>query len=126
MTRHSNGQAIVPALSIEFDLDNPAQARAWEVANRLAANYGVRKSLLVAFFNALADFKELTGRDMTTEMVSGLFMARAMTGIGGREIVGGPPPSTLPDDEIIATSSQKKTAVETAKQFTGKMGNLFG
>lgn len=125
--RAKNGQAAKPAFLMEFDLTNPAQQKAWDVAQRKAKHYGVRKALINAFLIAVDDFERLTGHEMTADLVSGFFMARAMSGVGlSSGVAAAEPPTPIPKDEIIVVSSQKASARDTAHAMLGDMGNMFG
>lgn len=80
----------------------------------------------MAFLNAIEDYELATGRELTTDMVSGFVIARAMSGGGLFSAENGTPPTPIPKDEIIVVSSEKKTAHETAVAFMSDMGNMFG
>ena len=120
-----NGEGLHSAFLVECDLTEPAQARAWAVAQRKAANHGARKHLMIAFLNAVADFEDSSGREMTADMLSGFMLAQVWGQVVWGTQVPANPPTPIPADEIIIMSAQKKTAQESAGRFVGGVGNLF-
>jgi hypothetical protein len=120
-----NGEGICEAINIQFDLDDPVQARAWEVARRKALPHGQRKHLIIAFFNAIDEYERLTGKEINADQISGHSLGMAFSGKFWGASVPQEPQAIEPDEPIVALA-QKKSGQETAKQFLAGMGNLFG
>jgi hypothetical protein len=118
-----NGQAQSNSYLLVFDLDDEGQAKAWEVAQQLAAQRKL-KHVLVGMLLAVHTVQEHTGRqiDMTE------FMAQFVTNmvIGGR----GLPvlrDDTQPDElpSMFAGTEDRADPLEARQAFAGGMGNLF-
>lgn len=122
-TKAPNGQAQSNSYLLVFDLDDEGQAKAWEVAQQLAAQRKL-KHVLVGMLLTVHTVQEHTGRqiDMTE------FMAQFVTNmvIGGR---GMPMLSedTTPDElpSMFAGTEDRADPLETRQAFAGSMGNLF-
>jgi hypothetical protein len=119
-----NGQAQSNSYLLVFDLDDEGQAKAWEIAQQLAAQRKL-KHVLVGLLLAVHTVQEHTGKqvDMTE------FMARFVTNM----VLGGasPPPlrPTLTPAELpsMFAGTEDRADPTTARQsFAGGMGNLFG
>lgn len=118
-----NGQAQSNSYLLVFDLDDEGQAKAWDVAQQLAAQRKL-KHVLVGMLLAVHTVQEHTGRqiDMTE------FMAQFVTNmvIGGR----GLPvlrDDTQPDElpSMFAGTEDRADPLEARQAFAGGMGNLF-
>jgi hypothetical protein len=123
-----NGEGRTTQIPLQFDLSDPAQAKAWSVAQRKALPHGTRKHLLIAFLCAVDDYETMTGSELTPDMISGRLIATAFTGrfrVADQPIVDEEPES-FDSAEIIIASAEKQSPEETAKRFLGGMGNLFG
>jgi len=118
-----NGQANSNSYLLVFDLDDEGQAKAWGVAQQLAAQRKL-KQVLIGLLLAIHTVQEHTGRliDLTE------FMAQFVTGlvIGGR----GLPvlrEDTTPDElpSMFAGTEDRADPLETRQAFADGMGNLF-
>lgn len=79
-TRPQNGKGQSGMVNLELKLTDPLEARAWEMAKKLAMPHGRRKGLLVQFLNALADYEERTGVLPTADSLAASVIASAFLG----------------------------------------------
>jgi hypothetical protein len=121
-SKSANGEGGF-SFNTTFDPDIPEESRALEVARQKAMPHGQRKRLLVAFFNAIADYEEMTGREFTASTVTTMFMTM---GFAGNRPSTGPNdlPPLLEDIEIRTTVKVDKE--KAAQNFATQRGNLFG
>jgi len=128
MTRFKpgNGEGNSNGISITFDVNDPAEKRALEMALRLARPHGRRKQLFVLFLNALADYERDTGREVDAKTIGGNLIANALAGrgSGSGQVVQAqhiaPAPATAP--QLVVTTQVKATAEERAKRFAARFG----
>jgi hypothetical protein len=118
-----NGQANGGSYLLTFDLDDEGQAKAWEVAQQLAAQRKL-KHVLVGMLLAVHTVQEATGKqiDMTEFMAQ--FITSMVLGGGGvyasRAITE---PEELPS--AFAGTAERIDPLEARQAFAGGMGNLF-
>ena len=121
-----NGQANSGTYLLTFDLDDDAQAKAWQVAQQLAAQRKL-KHVLVGMLLAIHTVQEKTGKAIDLLQ----FMASFITGLisdGGRAygtipISEGMMPEELPS--MFAGTADHADPMETRENFAVGMGNLF-
>lgn len=129
MARYSkppNGQANSGTYLLTFDLDDEAQAKAWDVAQQLASQRKL-KHVLVGLLLAIYTVQEQTGR--AVDLLQ--FMARFITGLvsGGGvsyspvEITELTEPEQLPS--MFAGTEDHADPLEARVNFAAGMGNLF-
>lgn len=130
-TRHvrksPNGQAQSNSYLLVFDLDDDAQAKAWEVAQQLASQRKL-KHVLVGMLLAVYTVQEQTGK--TLDLLQ--FMASFITGlIHGREggyagvqITEETEPEELPS--MFAGTDDHIDPSDARETFSAGMGDLFG
>lgn len=115
-----NGQANGGSYLLTFDLDDEGQAKAWAVAQQLAAQRKL-KHVLVGMLLAVYTVQEHTGKqiDMTE------FMAQFITSmvLGGRGQTVVTEPDELPS--AFAGTEERVDPLEARQAFAGSMGNLF-
>jgi hypothetical protein len=128
-----NGQAHSGSYLLVFDLDDPAQAKAWKMAQELAAGRKL-KHVLVGLLLALYNVQQATGKalDMTE------FLARFVVGMVRTPVTDSPKsieeartsvvlevPNLAPNSEIFKQKSAKESITAARSAFAGGMGNLF-
>ena len=121
----ANGQANSGTYLLVFDLDDEAQAKAWEVAQQLAGQRKL-KHVLVGMLLAVHTVQEQTGKAI--DMLS--FMARFITGLvhgGGRMVESYISPDTQPEElpSMFAGTADHADPIEARVNFSAGMGNLF-
>jgi len=119
-----NGQANSNSYLLVFDLDDEGQAKAWDVAQQLAAQRKL-KHVLVGMLLAVHTVQEHIGRqiDMTE------FMAQFVTNmvLGGRAVPTlreNTTPEELPS--LFSGTDNHADPLEARQAFAGSMGDLFG
>lgn len=128
MERYSkppNGQANGGSYLLTFDLDDEAQAKAWEVAQQLAAGRKL-KHVLTGFLLAVHTVQEHTGKPVDLMEFMAQFITQMV--IGGR--VDGAPrltEDTLPEElpTMFAGTEDHADPLAARQAFAGGMGNLF-
>lgn len=121
--RRPNGAGKGNQISLEFDLDDPTQARAFEIAQRLAMPHGRRKGLLIACLNAIGDMEQRLGQEVSADMIAGIFLGM------GAGVQSSRPTFPLPEEEnpvqIIVGSAKKADAQQQARRALSKRANLL-
>ena len=122
-----NGQAQSGSYLLVFDLDDEAQAKAWDVAQQLAAQRKL-KHVLVGLLLAIHTVQQQTGK--TLDLLQ--FMASFITGLihgggggyGSMHITDMTEPEELPS--LFAGTADHADPTETRENFSAGMGDLFG
>lgn len=122
-----NGQAQSNSYLLVFDLDDEAQAKAWEVAQQLASQRKL-KHVLVGMLLAVYTVQEQTGKALDLLQ----FMAAFITGLihGGNggygpvRITEATAPEELPS--MFAGTEDHADPVQARQNFSAGMGDLFG
>jgi hypothetical protein len=122
--RSRNGLGYTQAFSVQFDVTDPAEKRAFETAQRLASPHGRRKDLLVLFLNALADYEEQTGKAPHADMIGAHLIALALAGRLGQAALP-PEVADATPVEIAVTSSGKASAEQQASRFARSFAARF-
>mgnify|MGYP000901279242 FL=1 len=118
-----NGEGNSQGISLAFDVNDPAEKRALDMALRLARPHGRRKELFVLFLNALADYERDTGREVDPKSIGGSLIAHALAGKGG--VVAQTPQQTITpplssEPQIVVTTQVKASAEERANRFSAR------
>lgn len=122
-----NGQAQSNSYLLVFDLDDEAQAKAWEVAQQLASQRKL-KHVLVGMLLAVHTVQEQTGK--TLDLLQ--FMASFITGLihgrggdyAGVQITEATEPEELPS--MFAGTDDHIDPSDARETFSAGMGDLFG
>ena len=121
----NNGEGESGLISLAFNLDDPVEVEAYEMARQLARPHGRRKHVIVALLYGLAMYQRRTGVELNTDVV----MAMALSGnlLGGGLLTPQEParPRTLEDPTVVVSSANKASAKEVAQNFLSSMGGLF-
>jgi hypothetical protein len=120
-----NGQANSNAYLLVFDLDDESQAKAWKVAQQLAAERKL-KQVLIGLLLAVHTVQEMTRKriDLTE------FIASFVTGMVVGSSVHAMPyitPATTPEElpTIFAGTDNHADPLEAREAFSAGIGNLF-
>jgi hypothetical protein len=121
-----NGQAQSGSYLLVFDLDDEAQAKAWEVAQQLASQRKL-KHVLVGMLLAVHTVQEQTGKALDLLQ----FMAAFITGLihGGNgnygpvRITEATAPEELPS--MFAGTEDHADPAQARQNFSAGMGDLF-
>lgn len=119
-----NGQAQSGSYLLVFDLDDDAQAKAWEVAQQLASQRKL-KHVLVGMLLAVHTVQEQTGKALDLLQ----FMAAFISGLihgggqGGPRITEATTPEELPS--MFAGTEDHADPLQARRNFSAGMGNLF-
>lgn len=122
-----NGQAQSNSYLLVFDLDDEAQAKAWEVAQQLASQRKL-KHVLVGMLLAVYTVQEQTGKALDLLQ----FMAAFITGLihggsgsyGPVRITEATAPEELPS--MFAGTEDHADPAQARENFSAGMGDLFG
>jgi len=121
----NNGEGESGLMSLAFNLEDPVEAEAYEMARQLARPHGRRKHVIVALLYGLAMYQRRTGVELNTDVV----MAMALSGnlLGGGLMGPAEPsrPRTLEEPTVVVSSANKASAKEVANNFIASMGGLF-
>ena len=122
-----NGQAQSGSYLLVFDLDDEAQAKAWDVAQQLTSQRKL-KHVLVGMLLAVHTVQEQTGKSLDLLQ----FMASFITGLihggagsyGSIQITEATAPEELPS--MFAGTDDHADPTEARENFSAGMGDLFG
>jgi hypothetical protein len=121
-----NGQAESGSYLLVFDLDDEAQAKAWEVAQELASQRKL-KHVLVGMLLAIHTVQEQTGKALDLLQFMASFITSMIHGdrggYGGIQITEVTDPEELPS--MFAGTEDHANPVEARENFSIGMGNLF-
>lgn len=120
----ANGQAQSGSYLLVFDLDDEGQAKAWEIAQQLAAQRKL-KHVLVGLLLAIYTVQQETGRVIDLLQFISRFVTGLVTGnrVGGIDITPDLRPEELPS--MFAGTDDHADPMETRENFAVGMGNLF-
>lgn len=119
--KSANGEGKTPGFSIFFDLSDPDEARAFEMAQQLATPHGRRKDAIVAYLLALSEIQLQTGMEFNAAILSSTMIANSLLGVG-QNIGGG---SRMMQNDIVVENTQKVDPHETDRKLFESMGSLF-
>ncbi|RMH21323.1 MAG: hypothetical protein D6698_02965 [Gammaproteobacteria bacterium] len=122
-----NGQAQSGSYLLVFDLDDEAQAKAWEVAQQLASQRKL-KHVLVGMLLAVHTVQEQTGKALDLLQFMASFITGLINGGGGgygrMQITEQTEPEELPS--MFAGTDDHADPTEARDNFSAGMGDLFG
>ena len=121
-----NGQAQSGSYLLVFDLDDEAQAKAWEVAQQLASQRKL-KHVLVGLLLAVHTVQEQTGKALDLLQFMASFITGLIHGGGGGygvQITETTEPEELPS--MFAGTDDHADPTEARENFSAGMGDLFG
>lgn len=122
-----NGQAQSGSYLLVFDLDDEAQAKAWEVAQQLASQRKL-KHVLVGMLLAVHTVQQQTGKALDLLQFMASFITGLVNGGGGGYGVGvSITETTAPEDlpNLFAGTDDHANPMEARENFSAGMGNLF-
>jgi hypothetical protein len=121
-----NGQAESGSYLLVFDLDDEAQAKAWEVAQQLASQRKL-KHVLVGMLLAVHTVQEQTGRALDLLQFMASFITGLVHGGGGGhrgiQITDTTAPDELPS--MFAGTDDHADPLLARQNFSAGMGDLF-
>jgi hypothetical protein len=121
-----NGQANSGTYLLVFDLDDEAQARAWDVAQQLASQRKL-KHVLVGMLLAIHTVQTQTGKTIDLLQFMASFVSGLVNGTGGgygrMDITEETAPEELPS--MFAGTDDHADPAEARENFSIGMGNLF-
>ena len=121
-----NGQAQSGSYLLVFDLDDEAQAKAWDVAQQLASQRKL-KHVLVGMLLAVHTVQEQTGKALDLLQFMASFITGLIHGGGGGygvQITEATEPEELPS--MFAGTDDHADPTEARENFSAGMGDLFG
>ncbi len=121
----NNGDGESGLISLAFNLDDPVEAEAYEMARQLARPHGRRKHVIVAVLYGLSMYQKRTGVELNTDVVMALAMSGNLLGGGLLAPSDNGRPQTLQEPTVVVSSAHKANAHEVAKNFLSSMGDLF-
>ena len=121
-----NGQAQSGSYLLVFDLDDEAQAKAWEVAQQLASQRKL-KHVLVGMLLAVHTVQEQTGKALDLLQFMAAFITGLIHGGGGGygavRITEATAPEELPS--MFAGTEDHTDPAQARQNFSAGMGDLF-
>ena len=125
-----NGQAQSGSYLLVFDLDDEAQAKAWDVAQQLTSQRKL-KHVLVGMLLAVHTVQEQTGKSLDLLQFMASFITGLIHGGGGgygvagynRTITEATEPEELPS--MFAGTDDHADPAEARENFSAGMGDLF-
>ncbi len=121
-----NGQAQSGSYLLVFDLDDEAQAKAWEVAQQLASQRKL-KHVLVGMLLAVHTVQEQTGKALDLLQFMAAFITGLIHGGGGGygavQITEATAPEELPS--MFAGTEDHADPAQARQNFSAGMGDLF-
>jgi hypothetical protein len=121
-----NGQAQSGSYLLVFDLDDEAQAKAWEVAQQLASQRKL-KHVLVGLLLAVHTVQEQTGKALDLLQFMASFITGLIHGGGGGygvQITEATEQEELPS--MFAGTDDHADPTGARENFSAGMGDLFG
>lgn len=121
-----NGQAQSGSYLLVFDLDDEAQAKAWDVAQQLTSQRKL-KHVLVGMLLAVHTVQEQTGKSLDLLQFMASFITGLIHGGGsgyGVQITEATEPEELPS--MFAGTDDHADPTEARENFSAGMGDLFG
>lgn len=124
MPKPPNGQASSGTYLLTFDLDDPAEQRAWETAQQLASQRRL-KHVLTGLLLAVGTVQEHTGRQVDMLEFTAQFITAMVRGGSYSQI----PLSVDTDPGELPTAfigtADHADPLEARQAFAGGMGDLF-
>jgi len=118
-SRSPNGQGLFPAISVTFDLSDPDEFRAFEMAQQLATPHGRRKHAIISFLLAIYDLQIQTGQEFNADTMSAQFITERLLSMSSTQLPSSPV-------QLIAIRNDSRTSMEeTAKNLLNSIGNVF-
>jgi len=109
--RAKNGEGQTPAFLTTFNLIDPDELRAWDMARRLASPQGRRKRIIIGFLLALYDYERRTGIEINADVaIAMLFSRRGVETLPQQE-----------SSEIIIENATRVSAQEVAAAMMSGM-----
>lgn len=121
----NNGEGESGLMSLAFNLEDPIEAEAYEMARQLARPHGRRKHVIVALLYGLAMYQRRTGVELNTDVVMAMALSGNLLGGGLMGPVEPARPRTLEQPSVVVSSANKASAKEVAQNFLSSMGGLF-
>ncbi|MBE2268127.1 MAG: hypothetical protein IAE80_07820 [Anaerolinea sp.] len=120
-----NGEGQGGAISLVFDLSDPLEREAYEMAKQLARPHGRRKHVIVALLYGLSMYQRRTGIELNTDLVMGMAVSGNLIGGGGLDISATSRPMTLDEPTVVIATAEKGTKEEFAANFFSSFGNFL-
>jgi hypothetical protein len=120
-----NGQANSGSYLLVFDLDDEGQAKAWQMAQQLAAERKL-KHVLVGMLLAIHTVQEQTGKAIDLLQFMAAFITGLVHGGEGRygmRITETTEPTELPS--VFVGTDDHADPMEARQQFAAGIGDLF-
>ena len=125
-SKPSNGEGESGAISLVFDLSDPMEREAYEMAKQLARSHGRRKHVIVALLYGLSLYQKRTGMELNTDVVMAIVLSGGLMGEGGIDMLPERPrPQTLEEPRVVVSSAHKASAQEVANNFLKSMSGFL-
>ena len=125
-SKPSNGEGESGAISLVFDLSDPMEREAYEMAKQLARSHGRRKHVIVALLYGLSLYQKRTGMELNTDVVMAIVLSGGLIGEGGLDMMAERPrPQTLEEPRVVVSSANKASAQEVANNFLKSMSGFL-
>jgi hypothetical protein len=122
----SNGDGESGAISLVFDLSDPMEREAYEMAKQLARPHGRRKHVIVALLYGLSLYQKRTGMELNTDVVMAIVLSGQLIGEGGFDALPERPrPQALEEPRVVVSSANKASAQEVASNFLKSMSGFL-
>jgi len=121
----ANGEGEGGAISLVFDLSDPLEREAYEMAKQLARPHGRRKHVIVALLYGLSMYQKRTGVELNTDVVMAMALSGNLIGEGGLDTPERQRPPTLHEPTVVISSAEKVSADEFASNFLSSMAGFL-
>jgi hypothetical protein len=120
-----NGQAHSGTYLLTFDLDDEAQAKAWQVAQQLAGGRKL-KHVLTGMLLAVHTVQEHTGKQVDMTEFMARFITSMVVGGGGAQLPISERTTVEELPSVFTGTADHADPLEARRAFAGGMGDLFG
>lgn len=121
----ANGEGQGGAISLVFDLSDPMEREAYEMAKQLARPHGRRKHVIVAVLYGLSLYQQRTGVELNTDAVMAMALSGSLIGGGGLDIPTRERPPTLVEPAVVISSAEKVSSEEMAQNLLKSFGSFM-
>ncbi len=121
----ANGEGEGGAFSLVFDLSDPVEREAYEMAKQLARPHGRRKHVIVALLYGLSMYQKRTGIQLNTDVVMAMALSGNLIGGGGLDLPERQRPPTLDEPTVVISSADKVSGEETANNLLKSFGGFI-
>lgn len=121
----ANGEGEGGAISLVFDLSDPIEREAYEMAKQLARPHGRRKHVIVALLYGLSVYQRRTGIQLNTDVVMAMALSGNLIGGGGLGLFEDQRPPSLDEPNVVISTADRVDEEEMAKNLLTSFGDFM-